>query len=179
MPAGQRFVLQDGTAIAARDSAFDALADYFPVFSSAITAMGTPCRRVVACHSPIPSSEDYKPDNSPRARQNVLLDPDELHFAPPLIPFPTETNDKTHNGSAAKNGNGRTLAISEVIRQTTARIHARHPHSSEFLRCDCSAAQVEKLLAAILKHQHVQTDEKEAFLQRIDQTHAAMCSSEQ
>ena len=40
MPAAQRFVLQDGAAIAARGPAFDALADYFRVSSSEISATG-------------------------------------------------------------------------------------------------------------------------------------------
>jgi hypothetical protein len=81
-----------------------------------------------------------------------------------------EVNGKNHNSAAADS--------LEAIRHTAARIHERHPHSSEYPRRDCSAAQVEKRLTAILKRQGVSVAEREAYLERIDSNHAGMCASD-
>jgi hypothetical protein len=85
------------------------------------------------------------------------ISPDELPFATPLDPQPTEVN-----------GNG------NLLRHTAERIHARHPGP----RRDIGVGRVTKCLTAILKYQRIPGREQAAFLGQLDFTHAAMCASE-
>ena len=83
--------------------------------------------------------------------------------------------DGCNNHSAAKSEIRRAPAISSAVQQTAARIHARHPN--DFGRRDCSAAQVEKRLAAAIVR-HRSTIPAEELLNRIDRNHAAWCASD-
>lgn len=62
-----------------------------------------------------------------------------------------------------------------VLAAVATAIHARHPTA----RRDCGVGMVERQLTAILKHKRVPSDQRDAYLQRIDANHAGMCSSEQ
>lgn len=101
----------------------------------------------------------------------ILLGPDELPFATPLDPQPEMVNGDGHYSAG-----GRRPGIHQVLERVAQSIHTRHPDA--FGRRDCSAAMVEKHLAAILKHRHVPGHQRAAFLDRLDRTHAAMCASE-
>jgi hypothetical protein len=94
-----------------------------------------------------------------------------------LQPTPVrEVNGKPHSANHAQNGNGR-LAPKEAIQRVAGQIHERHPNAHG--RRDCSAAAVEKKLAAILKHQRIPVHGQDAYLERIDRNHSAWCSSTQ
>jgi hypothetical protein len=90
----------------------------------------------------------------------------------PLDPLPSEVNGEHH--SAAKTANGRSRNTSDTVHRLAERIHSRHPK----VRRDIGVAQVERKLTAILRHQLVPVHEREAYLERIDRNHAALCASE-
>lgn len=129
---------------------------------------GTPDKEV--------KKEEYLPLSPKGGMNGVSSNPDELPFATLLDPLPPETgNGKNHSAKgAARNGNGRAPAISDAIKETAERIHARHPRA----RRDIGVEQVGKKLAAIVKHRRVPIQEQEAFLEQLDRTHAATCASE-
>jgi hypothetical protein len=117
-----------------------------------------------------PQGEDVVlPDQGPSGTD---LDPQPELVGANLDPQPAPLNGH----AAAKNGTGRGPKVVAAIQETAARIQGRHP--SAFGRRDCSAAQVEKHLAAILKHQHIPVVDQAAYLEQIDRNHAAMCASE-
>lgn len=70
------------------------------------------------------------------------------------------------------NGNGKPhgpLTLPAVAGE----IHSRHPA----IRRDCSAATVEKKLAAILKHKHIPVAGADEYLAQINQNHEGACRS--
>lgn len=120
-------------------------------------------------------------ENSPLAPKGALAgipsDPDELPFAAELDPILDEPgNGKNGYSAGAQNGNGHVQKSATAIQEVARRIHGRHPNNH--LRRDCSAEQVEKKLAAIVKRKRVPADVQAAFLEQIDRNHAAMCASE-
>ncbi len=107
-----------------------------------------------------------------------LFDIDNPPFStldPELIPEAENGNGDYHS-APAQNGTSRAPKIQEVIARVAARIHQRHPGA--FGRRDLSAAGVERKLASILKHKRIPASDQEAYLERIDRNHAAMCASE-
>jgi hypothetical protein len=101
---------------------------------------------------------------------------------PPFSTLEPETETETVSEvklKSAQNGsvkNGKASHIQEAIRHFAGQIYARHPNG--YGRRDCSAAQVERKLVAILKHQRIPSPEQREYLAGIDRNHAAACASE-
>lgn len=71
-------------------------------------------------------------------------------------------------------GNGhRKLSGPATLPAVAGEIFERHPK----IRRDCSATQVEKKLASILKHKRIPVAESDAYLDRVNRNHAAACLS--
>jgi hypothetical protein len=84
----------------------------------------------------------------------------------------TSPEGNTPPTPANGNGNGKPRGPL-TLPSVAGEIFERHPK----IRRDCSKAQVEKKLGAILKHKHIPVAQADEYLSRVNQNHAAACFS--